>query len=581
MRARLGFIVTVALGGVARAAPAAADPAAAPADRPALADAPSTPVEVAPKAPVDTQAIAERLARIEALLAAGDPEAAAVEADGLPALDPDDPALVARRWQVLGLAPSRRSEAIVGLQAVLVAEPGDLRAWEQLATYLTWTPGGLPEALAAWQELVRRSPRDRQAQLGLARALAWSGRSAEAVAVLDPIIAANPKHGEALLLRSQLARGSGDRRQARALLERAAAALPGDARVQAERARLLDDGGQRTEALREAKAARSRAPGLPEADEAIAAVEQATQGSARLRVTQSQESTGFDRLGVAAPVSLFPLPDTQLRFEPEWSRYADLDAGIDRFSLGVDLRQGGLPQGLYLRPSWRLRAPLASEQGPFHEWGVEVGALRPFDRRLNVRAGARRRGLGDLPAPEYESVAPLAGIGAGGGTVATIADGLSTRELWGAVGVNPLAGGYAYAEYTCGWVEDGNRAQSLAAGLGQDVLAFGDQPRRQALTAKLDLYRLHVAVPVDRYFSPDALLVLTPGAEWRLRPSDGNAVGLEAGVPLRAGAAPGYLVGAFAGVALGGRWSVEGRVRAFDDTTWSMLAGTLGVGARL
>jgi tetratricopeptide (TPR) repeat protein len=581
LRARVGFIGAAVLFGLTHARRGRADPTVATSVAPTDDSADGADDPDAARLLVDKEAIAERLARIDALIAAADPEAAAVEADGLPALDPADPELAARRLQVLGLAPSRRSEAIVGLQAQLVVEPGDLRARKQLATYLSWTPGGLPEALVEWQELVRRSPRDREAQLGLARALAWSGRSNEAIAVLDPVIASNPKFGEALLLRSQLARWAGDRRQARALLERAALAMPRDVRVQAERARLLDDGGQRTEALREARAAQKRSPGLYEADEAIVAVEAATRGTASLRVTQSQESSGFERVGGTMPIVLFPLPDSEVRVEPTWARFAEPDDSVDRFSLGIDLRQGGFPQGVYLRPSWRLQAPLADGPGPFHEWAFEVGALRPFDRRVDLRVGARRRGLGDLPAPEYETVAPLAGIGAGGGTVATVADGLSTRELWGAAAVNPLPGGYVYAEYTGGFVEDGNRAQSLATGLGQDVLALGDQPRRQALTAKLDLYRLHVAIPVDRYFSPDSLLVLTPGAEWRLRPSDGNVVGVEAGVPLRAGASPGYLVGAFGGVALGDRWSFEGRVRAFDDTTWRIVAGTLGVGAKL
>lgn len=521
---------------------------------------------------------------VRALLAAGDPEAAAREADERLARRPEDEDWRRRRLYVLGLAPSRRAEAVAGYQELVAARPDDAEAFANLGLFLSWTPGRLPEAVEAWRRAVAIDPTP-GARLGLARTLAWSGANAEAAATFDALLAEDPRDVEALLGRSQLARWTGDRRTARALLERAEALAPDDPRLRAERARLELDAGRHGVARGAAQAAVEASPGLYEGREALAAFRDATAPRVAVRVTGTEESTAFRRLGVALPVDLHPLPDTGLRLEPAFTRFGEATMGdpasgepsssepaeLDRVSVGAEVRQTGLPQGLYGRGAYRLHALLGA--GATHEVDLELGAERPLDLPVDLRVGARQRALVDAPADD-EVFAPLDAVGSGGATFDGLHDGLEVREGYAGLATAPLPGLYVYGDGAVGEVDGDNARRTVSAGLGQDVLRVLRTRSAHALTVRYDLYYLSVAAPDPRYFSPDAYLTHTPGVEWRWSPGRAT-VGLEAGVPLRADAPAGWLAGGFAGLELGEHLDVAARVRTVDDTAWRATGATV------
>ncbi len=527
---------------------------------------------------------------VRAHLAVGDPEAAARAADARLAQRPDDEAFERWRLYVLGLAPSRRDEAIAGYRALVEARPDDAESWRNLALFLSWSPGRLPESVEAWRRAVAVDEKHAGARLGLARTLAWSGINDEAAALFDALLAEDPKNVEALLGRAQLARWTGDRRTARALIERAEALAPEHPRVRAERSRLELDAGRRGVARGAARSALELSPGLYEGEEALDAIADATAPSVAARFTVTDETTGFRRFGVAVPGELYPLPDTRLRIEAGFTRFsvdprvaapnADLllpgRVELDRVSLGAEVEQTGLPQGLYARGAYRLHALL--DFAPTHEVDLEVGTARPLDLPVELRVGVRQRALVDLPADD-RVVAPLNAVGSGGGTLAAVEERVQVREGYAGLVVAPWSGFYVYGDGALGDI-DGNTRRAVSAGLGQDVLRLLAPRSAHALTVRYDLYHLDVATPDPRFFSPDAFFAHTPGAEWRWSPGSKLTLGVEAGVPLRADSPPGWLAGAFAGVGLGDHVRLDARIRATDDTAWRAIGGTLGVSGR-
>lgn len=514
---------------------------------------------------------------VRALLAAGDPESAAREADARLARRPDDEAF--RRWHlyVIGLAPSRRAEAIAGYREIVAAHPDDVEALRNLGLFLSWTPGSLPEAVETFRRAVAAAPRDPGARLGLARTLAWSGANAESAALFDVLLAEDPRSVDALLGRSQLARWTGDRRAARDLLERAEALAPNDPRVRAERARLEIDAGRYAVARGAARSALELSPELYEGREALAALHAVTAPRATLRMTSTVESTDFQRSDIALPVTLHPLPDTRVRLEPAFTRFGDAfgEPDLDRVSLGAQVRQGGLPHGLYALGAYRLQLPLGGAAA--HEADLRLGSLRPLDLPVEVRAGARQRALVDAP-PDDRGVAPLDVVGSGGATVAGLLDGLQVREAYAGVVIAPLPGLYVYGDGAMGAIGD-NARSTVSAGLGQDLLRLRRTGSAHALTVRYDLYHLSLAAPDARYFSPDAYLTHTPGMEWRWS-SRFATLGLEGGVPLRADAPVGWSAGAYAGVRPWQRAEITARFRAVDDTAWRATGLTLAVTER-
>lgn len=477
-----------------------------------------------------------------------------------------DPMDEARRL----LAEGRPADAAALCRALAEAEPTRADAHGCLVVALV-TLGDLPAALAAAHTWLQRAPHDVDAVAWTARLTSWTpGGLDEATARYDAGLAEFPRSAELHLGRAQVARWAGDRRAARDHLEWAERLAPDDARVRAERARLELDAGRVGSAGEAAASAERLSPGLYEAKEARLAVATVRAPTVTLRATTSDESTGFSRLTLAVPAAFRPLPDSRIEVTPAWTRFG---AETQRFSGGLSLTQGGLPQALYGRVEYRLLAQPGAEVR--HAGGLEVGSTGPLDLPATVRLGVRERALVDAPA-DAQAVAPLQNVGSAGATVEGI--GLHVREAWVGLAAAPLPGGYVYADAAFGRVDGDNARRTLAAGLGLDVLARGGG--RHGLTPKLDAWSLHVDAPDVRYFSPETFLVWTPGLEWTWRATDGVTVGAEAGAPLQAGPQVGWLAGAWGQVALGERFTVEARARGMDDTVYRAVGGTFGVGGR-
>jgi tetratricopeptide (TPR) repeat protein len=532
---------------------------------------------------------------IHARLAMGDAEGACRIVDARLARRPDDAAFARWRLSLLGRAPSRRSEAIDGLTALVAAEPEDVDAWRELALYLSWTPGQLTPAIEAWRRAHALAPEDAATRVSLARTLAWAGENDASRAIYDQLLLEQPEHLDALLGRAQLARWTAHLGAARQYLARARKVAPEDPRLLAEMSRVYLDSGRVGAARRAADRAHTAAPGLYEADEARAAVRKAVAPEVGGRVTFTDETTGIRRLTVAAGVGLRPLPDTAVRVEPSFDQFSshgtDTQSTADRFSVGVDVRQGGLPQGLYARAGYRLGVWTAGDLT--HQGAAELGAARPGDLPLWLHVGARHRLLTDARVDERERL-PLMLSGSGGATWAGVVDRVGIDEVYAGVAAAPSPGMYLYGDGAYGRVPgniqrppglgdmpavvEENVRWSIAAGGGQDVLRlFG--VRGHALTVRYDLYALSVTAEDVRYYSPSLHLSHTPGLAWAWSPGV-ISLGVEAGVPLRADAPVGWLAGAQVGVQAGDHLEIAARFKATDDTAWRALGGTLSVTGR-
>jgi thioredoxin-like negative regulator of GroEL len=493
---------------------------------------------------------------VRGLEAIGDYDAAARAAGERLAYTPDDPEWQHRRLRLLGMVEAHRAEAIEGYRAFLAQHPDDGAATGELATYLSWTPGALPEAVETWRRAEKLLPEARWVRMGLARTLAWSGALRESARRLDTLIAEDPKDPEARLARIDVALWTNDRATAARLLKD----MPDDPRVLAARSRLDVARGRVGRARSEATEAARLGPNAPEPREAAAVVHRAIAPRVAVRSRWTQETTGVTRYEVAVPVELHPLADTRLRLAPSWTRF---NADLDRVSLGAEVRQGGLPAGLYGLAGYRLHVRLDGVLD--HEAGLELGAERPGDLPFDVRIGARQRPIADTPLG-YEDLAVLDPVGSGGALLTGIEQDLQVREAWGAITAAPLPGGYLYATGAVGAVGENGR-RTLAAGAGFDVLSLLARRSSHTLTVKYDLYALGVDDSDVRYFSPTSFAVHTPGLAWR---TDARrlTLGLEGGVPLRADAPAGWLAGAVVGVRIREALEIGLRGRTMNDTAW-------------
>jgi tetratricopeptide (TPR) repeat protein len=501
----------------------------------------------------------------------GQVDQAALMADKRLALTPNDEAWQKKRLAILSQSPARRDSGIAGYRDWSKAHPHDLTAMLRLAELLSWTPGKLPEAVAEYRAALALANDDREARLGLARTLAWNGQSREAAPIYDALLSENPNDADALVGRAQIARWNGDRATALRLLKRGSDAHPDDGRFFAEAARVALDGGQRGVALSDARQAVRSSPNLPDAKEALSLAEHATATRIGVRVSGSDESTGFRRNSVGLPLELYPFADTRLRIEPAYEKDEDDFDQLNRPNVGLAVLQG-LSSSAYL--SGQYRAYFPQDAGTTHEVGGELG-FRPWSGRLELRGGVRRRALVDAPVG-YEDVAFLSGVGSGGTTVAGIRERLQTTERYVGFTAAPRPGIYLYGNGTQGDLSDDNSNRSVAAGLGVDVFALLGVLPRHSLTIKYDYFYLDFDQLSTRYFSPGNFQVHTPGVDWRYHATDSLTAGLEAGVPMRVGGSTGYVAGGFFSWSASPRLSIEGRVRVVDDTQYHVTSFTLG-----
>jgi len=435
---------------------------------------------------------------VYAYLQLGELERAGQAADARLTAAPNDAAWKEKRLSILGQIPSRRPEAILGLQQLVEQKPQDLESRTKLAQLLSWTPGRLDDAVKEYRAAVAIAPNNYLARRGLAQVLSWNNASAEAVTVYDALLAENPNDIDVLLGRAQVARWTGDRATASRLLARGLAASPKDASLLAEQSRLDLDSGRRTAAAQKANEALALSPALDAAKEAQAAVLAATATRAQVKMAYSDDSSGFRSSVINTSVELYPRPDTRVRIEPGYAEYRDNIDRIKRPNLGIGVRQG-LPAGFTANALFRAYFP--DNVKATHETQGEL-VWQPFELPFAVTGGMRRRAIVDSPLG-YEDVAHFGRIGSGGTTVAGIRQRLQITERVLGFTANPITGMYVYGEATRGTQSDDNRRRSVAAGLGLDVFRYADILPKHSLTLKYDIYRLSFDRVSEIYFSPN------------------------------------------------------------------------------
>ncbi|MBL8840431.1 MAG: hypothetical protein JNL90_02760 [Planctomycetes bacterium] len=105
------------------------------------------------------------------------------------------------------------------------------------------------DAIAMWEEAVRREPEQREYQVRLADLYRSQGRQDDALRLYEPLAAAEPPHPVALLRVAELALERGDTERASGAAERAAALAPESGDVALLRARVAEKRGERASAI--------------------------------------------------------------------------------------------------------------------------------------------------------------------------------------------------------------------------------------------------------------------------------------------------------------------------------------------
>lgn len=118
-------------------------------------------------------------------------------------------------------------QAEAAFAEVVQQNPSDVEALAELATVQGWQDRHA-EAAASWRRALALKPDAIDLRIGLARLLYWSGQRGEALAELERALDAQPEHYDALLLRGDVLIAENDRTGARASYERATKLPPGN-----------------------------------------------------------------------------------------------------------------------------------------------------------------------------------------------------------------------------------------------------------------------------------------------------------------------------------------------------------------
>jgi hypothetical protein len=100
------------------------------------------------------------------------------------------------------------------------------------------------------------------------------------------------------------------------------------------------------------------------------------------------------------------------------------------------------------------------------------------------------------------------------------------------------------------------------------------------LVLRHDAFRLTTDKSAADYWSPDSFEVHSLGAQWHWQPRPGWVLGADVATSLRRRAHAGWSGGVVFRFPLGERHAIEGRWRAFDDTSFAVQAATLSLVVR-
>ena len=122
------------------------------------------------------------------------------------------------------------AEAAAAFRQTLNSEPQNAQAWQQLATVEAWL-NHFDLSVAAWRSVLKITPNQASAHVGLARVLYWQGKHADALREVDAGIALEAPKAEVLVLKGDILLAMGNRTSARASYLQAQALAKGDADI--------------------------------------------------------------------------------------------------------------------------------------------------------------------------------------------------------------------------------------------------------------------------------------------------------------------------------------------------------------
>lgn len=122
------------------------------------------------------------------------------------------------------------AEAAAAFRQSVNNEPQNAQAWQQLATVEAWL-NHFDVSVAAWRSVLKITPNQASAHVGLARVLYWQAKQPEALREVDAGIALETPKADVLVLKADILLASGERAKARAIYLQAQALAQGDADI--------------------------------------------------------------------------------------------------------------------------------------------------------------------------------------------------------------------------------------------------------------------------------------------------------------------------------------------------------------